>query len=99
MYCFLLYIYFIKYSNILFSDGKGASGGLVFGIPLMQCVQNDRLARATGDSPFRSNAELTGCGDEPSNMNRHGSRSSFSSLIDSTRNDEVCVICFIRFYF
>lgn len=74
----------------LFLDGKGASGGLVFGIPLTQCVENDRIARAAGASPYRSNAELTGCGNEPSSMNRHGSRSSFSSLIDSTRNDEVC---------
>lgn len=47
------------------------------------------MARAAGASPFRSNAELTGCGDEPSNMHRHGSRSSFSSLIDAARNDEV----------
>lgn len=72
-----------------FSDGKSATAGLVFGIPLSQCVENDRISRAAGASPFRSNAELTAYGDESSTMNRHGSRSSFSSLIDSTRNDEV----------
>nr|XP_023030113.1 uncharacterized protein LOC111518025 [Leptinotarsa decemlineata] len=70
-------------------DGSNATGGLVFGIPLTQCVENDRLSRiAAGSSPFRSRAELSGTTDEPANMGRHGSRSSFSSLIDSPRGDE-----------
>lgn len=77
--------------NISFSEGSGSTGGLVFGIPLTQCVENDRIARAAGVSPFRSNTELTRCSDEASNMNRHGSRSSFSSLVDATRNDVVSI--------
>ncbi|KAG5885856.1 hypothetical protein JTB14_035876 [Gonioctena quinquepunctata] len=70
-------------------DGGGSAGGLVFGIPLTQCVENDRLSRAAvGSSPFRSRVELSGTADEPANIGRHGSRSSFSSLIDSPRSDE-----------
>lgn len=65
------------------------SGGLVFGIPLSQCVENDRLTRATsGASPFRSRGELSVSGDEPT-IGRVGSRASFSSLIDAPRGDEV----------
>ncbi|CAG9836206.1 unnamed protein product [Diabrotica balteata] len=70
-------------------ENSGSQGGLVFGISLAQCVENDRLTRAAaGTSPFRSRGELSGSGDEPSKIGRHGSRSSFSSLIDSPRNDE-----------
>lgn len=65
----------------LVSDG-GAGGGLVFGIPLNQCVENDRL-RSTGRT------DLVHSPEERPTIARHGSRSSFSSLIDSPRGDEV----------
>ncbi|KAJ8919389.1 hypothetical protein NQ315_016482 [Exocentrus adspersus] len=69
---------------------EGSSGGLVFGIPLTQCVENDRLTRAaTGTSPFRSRAELAGSEDHAT-IQRHGSRSSFSSLIDRTDERGSC---------
>uniref|UniRef100_A0AAR5QGE6 Uncharacterized protein n=1 Tax=Dendroctonus ponderosae TaxID=77166 RepID=A0AAR5QGE6_DENPD len=61
-------------------DGN-SSANLVFGIPLTQCVENDRL-RGSGRSDLVSSME------ERSNMARHGSRASFSSLIDSPRGDE-----------
>ncbi|CAG9856797.1 unnamed protein product [Phyllotreta striolata] len=70
-------------------ENSGLPGGLVFGISLAQCVENDRLTRAAaGTSPFRSRGELSGSGDEPTKIGRHGSRSSFSSLIDAPRGDE-----------
>ncbi|XP_056640965.1 uncharacterized protein LOC130447933 [Diorhabda sublineata] len=70
-------------------ENSGSPSGLVFGIPISQCVENDRLTRAAaGTSPFRSRGELSGSGDEPAKIGRHGSRSSFSSLIDSPRNEE-----------
>jgi hypothetical protein len=58
---------------------------MVFGIPIGQCLENDRLSRIQrGGSPGR---------DEPSELRRkshHGSRTSFSSLIETTgRGDEV----------
>ncbi|XP_017768405.1 PREDICTED: uncharacterized protein LOC108556706 [Nicrophorus vespilloides] len=60
---------------------KGAGSGLVFGIPLSQCIDNDRV-RAVGNACYAS-------GDEQRPMARTGSRASFSSLIDSTiRQDE-----------
>ncbi|XP_069704355.1 uncharacterized protein [Periplaneta americana] len=64
---------------------KDNGGGLVFGIPIGLCLENDRLSRMQrGGSPGR---------DEPSELRRkshHGSRSSFSSLIETTtaRGDE-----------
>lgn len=60
----------------------------MFGIPLTQCVENDRLSRAaSGTSPFRSRGELSGSVDEPATIGRHGSRASFSSLFDATREE------------
>lgn len=57
---------------------------MVFGIPLTQCVENDRLARAaSGTSHFRSSGDLPP--DEPAPIGRHGSRASFSSLFDTPR--------------
>lgn len=61
-------------------SGGGGAGGLVFGIPLWQCIENDRLAKLA-----RPSAELSG-DEEP---RRHGSRASFGSLADASRNDEV----------
>ncbi|XP_063911660.1 rho GTPase-activating protein 6-like isoform X3 [Zophobas morio] len=70
-------------------EGNSTTGGLVFGIPLTQCVENDRLSRAAArTSPFRSRPELSGSGEEPATIGRHGSRSSFSSLIEAPRGDE-----------
>ncbi|GLV35356.1 Rho GTPase activating protein at 102A [Carabus blaptoides fortunei] len=70
-------------------DGNSTTG-LVFGIPLSQCIENDRLSRiARAGSPFRSRGELSG--DENATLRRqshHGSRASFSSLIDSPRTEE-----------
>lgn len=80
---FLSCMRLFKTENLInsISDG-GASGGLVFGIPLTQCVENDRL-RSTGRT------DLVHSPEERPNIARHGSRSSFSSLIDSPRGDEV----------
>lgn len=83
-----------------FSDGA-STGGLVFGIPLTQCVENDRLSRAAaGTSPFRSRGELSGSNEEPVRIGRHGSRASFSSLFDAPRGEEVHVHYFqMKLYF
>nr|XP_034171961.1 uncharacterized protein LOC117600517 [Osmia lignaria] len=55
---------------------KDSSGGLVFGIPLSQCLENDRIARiAAGE------VSDVGC---LSRSSRHGSRTSFTSLIEPT---------------
>lgn len=64
-------------------DGN-TPGGLVFGIPLTQCVENDRLTRLasrTGDVGSTS--------DEPAPIARHGSRTSFNSLFDASRGEDV----------
>uniref|UniRef100_A0A0C9QV41 Arhgap6 protein n=1 Tax=Fopius arisanus TaxID=64838 RepID=A0A0C9QV41_9HYME len=54
---------------------KDSTGGLVFGIPISQCLENDRLARiATG--------EVVDVG-SLSRSSRHGSRASFTSLIET----------------
>lgn len=47
----------------------------MFGIPLSQCIENDRIARIAA-------GEITdvGC---LSRSSRHGSRTSFSSLIET----------------
>lgn len=53
-----------------------SAGGLVFGIPLSQCLENDRIARiASGE------VSDVGC---LSRSSRHGSRTSFTSLIEPT---------------
>lgn len=59
-------------SSLLLAD---VAGGLVFGIPLSQCIENDRIARIAA-------GEVTdvGCLNRSS---RHGSRTSFSSLIET----------------
>ncbi|XP_076641285.1 rho GTPase activating protein at 102A [Halictus rubicundus] len=55
---------------------KDSTGGMVFGIPLSQCLENDRIARiAAGEV-----ADI-GC---LSRSSRHGSRTSFTSLIEPT---------------
>lgn len=55
---------------------KDSPGGLVFGIPLSQCLENDRIARiAAGE------VSDVGC---LSRSSRHGSRTSFTSLIEPT---------------
>lgn len=60
----------------------------MFGIPLTQCVENDRVSRAAaGTSPFRSRGELSGSNEEPATIGRHGSRASFSSLFDAPREE------------
>lgn len=51
------------------------AGGLVFGIPLSQCIENDRIARIAA-------GEVTDVGCLSRNS-RHGSRTSFSSLIET----------------
>ncbi|KAL0112005.1 hypothetical protein PUN28_013320 [Cardiocondyla obscurior] len=55
---------------------KDVAGGLVFGVPLSQCVENDRIARiAAGEE-----AADIGC---LSRSSRNGSRASFSSLLET----------------
>lgn len=67
------------------ADGSSPSG-LVFGIPLTQCVENDRIAKAAAVTSRFSGSDVP-CNEE-SRLGRHGSRSSFSSLIDTSRGDE-----------
>ncbi|KAG7206360.1 hypothetical protein KM043_003729 [Ampulex compressa] len=55
---------------------KDGAGGLVFGIPLSQCLENDRIARIAA-------GEVTDVGCLTRNS-RHGSRASFTSLIEPT---------------
>ncbi|KAF5277857.1 hypothetical protein FQA39_LY06009 [Lamprigera yunnana] len=63
-------------------DKEGASTtGLVFGIPLTQCVDNDRISRHAVAS-----RELSG---DESNFGRHHSRASCTSLVDTTKDDEI----------
>lgn len=78
------------YSNVVkfgfFIIENNSSAGLVFGIPLSQCVDNDRLSKS-------SSAGSTMRSDEP-NFGRPCSRASFSSLIDAARDEEVSIINF-----
>ena len=67
---FLLKIFILCFFLILES-----SGGLVFGIPLAQCLENDRLARI-------ASGEIADVG-SLARSSRHGSRSSFTSLIET----------------
>jgi len=73
-------------SSFLLAD---VAGGLVFNIPLSQCIENDRIARIAA-------GEVTdvGC---LSRSSRHGSRTSFSSLIETpttvaAKTEEVKII-------
>ncbi|XP_046429021.1 uncharacterized protein LOC124306369 [Neodiprion virginianus] len=66
-----------------FFDNKGKDdkdkesvGGLVFGIPLSQCLENDRIARIAAAA-----GEISDVGSLTRNS-RHGSRASFTSLIE-----------------
>nr|CAD7194282.1 unnamed protein product [Timema douglasi] len=83
-------VHIVPFTNLTGSnDGSSNATGLVFGIPISQCLENDRLLRnSRGESSFRSRSEV----EEPSELCRkshHGSRSSFSSLIEtSVRADE-----------
>ncbi|XP_047360331.1 uncharacterized protein LOC124953262 [Vespa velutina] len=54
---------------------KESPGGLVFGIPLPQCLENDRIARIAA-------GEVADVG-SLTRSSRHGSRTSFSSLIEA----------------
>nr|XP_050860880.1 uncharacterized protein LOC127068595 isoform X2 [Vespula vulgaris] len=54
---------------------KESPGGLVFGIPLSQCLENDRIARIAA-------GEVADVG-SLTRSSRHGSRTSFSSLIEA----------------
>ncbi|XP_014473881.1 PREDICTED: uncharacterized protein LOC106744012 [Dinoponera quadriceps] len=56
-------------------DEKDVAGGLVFGIPLPQCIENDRIARISA-------GEIADVG-SLTRSSRHGSRASFSSLIET----------------
>ncbi|XP_012059446.1 PREDICTED: uncharacterized protein LOC105622642 [Atta cephalotes] len=54
---------------------KDIAGGLVFGIPLSQCIENDRITRIAAGEIID-----VGC---LSRSSRHGSRTSFSSFIET----------------
>ncbi|XP_014606230.1 PREDICTED: uncharacterized protein LOC106787951 [Polistes canadensis] len=56
-------------------DKEPAPGGLVFGIPISQCLENDRIARIAA-------GEVADVG-SLTRSSRHGSRTSFSSLIEA----------------
>ncbi|KAB0800109.1 hypothetical protein PPYR_07989 [Photinus pyralis] len=64
-------------------DKDGTSTGLVFGIPLTQCVDNDRLSRSSTAATSR---DLSG---DESNLRRNNSRASCTSLVDTTKDDEI----------
>ena len=59
-------------STLLLTD---IAGGLVFGIPLSQCIENDRITRIAAGEIID-----VGC---LSRSSRHGSRTSFSSFIET----------------
>lgn len=73
----------------LLPDGSTPVGGLVFGISLAQCVENDRISRgSTGCNSLRSR-EVSGVeGTAPGPPGRVGSTASFNSLIDAQIRDE-----------
>lgn len=61
-------------------------------------MENDRLSRtASSTSPFRSRGDLPGSGEEPATIGRHGSRASFSSLIEAPRGDDVSINIIINY--
>lgn len=101
-------------SNFVFPIA--ATSGLVFGLPLSQCIDNERGAlqarQGTGGSgPGRGRAvgpgalsgrggasrSSAGSADEGGSVelrrkSHHGSRASFSSLVEAPRHDDVSVI-------
>lgn len=55
-----------------------AEGGMVFGVPLGQCVENERLVRCGKVDPL-----LRDDSEELRRKSHHGSHSSFTSLVES----------------
>lgn len=55
-----------------------AEGGMVFGVPLGQCVENERLVRCGKVDPLRRDDS-----EELRRKSHHGSHSSFTSLVES----------------
>lgn len=71
------------------STESSSSGGMVFGIPLGVCVENEKARtslRSSDDHELRRKSH-------------HGSRGSFSSLIESTRPDEVKIMYYSKLIF
>lgn len=69
----------------------GSGGGLVFGIPLSQCVENERVCRNTSSNISFKNKDSTFPDDSDLELRRkshHGSRTSFSSLIEPRTQEE-----------
>lgn len=65
----------------------------MFGVPLSQCVENERVSRhSVASAAFRGSCDPTFPDDAELGLRRkshHGSRSSFSSLIEPRIFDEV----------
>ena len=74
------------------------TGGMVFGVPLSQCIENERLTRNSSCSNVMmsfKNKNLTFPYDSDTELKKktyHGSRTSFSSLIEPRPQDEVSFI-------
>lgn len=64
-----------------------ADGGMVFGVPLGQCVENERVARS-GKVVDPLRGEVDSEDTELRRKSHHGSRSSFTSLIDPSSSGE-----------
>lgn len=65
---------------------------MVFGVSLSQCIENERLNRNTSSNTFKTKSSTF---PDDSNLelkrkSHHGSRTSFSSLIEPRPQDEVC---------
>jgi len=76
------------YGFLAFSEGS-TGGGAVFGVSLSQCVENERVSR---QAAFNASRETTFPDDNQLGLRRkshHGSRSSFSSLIEARTLEEV----------
>ncbi|KAK6620475.1 hypothetical protein RUM44_006876 [Polyplax serrata] len=66
------------------------SSGMVFGVSLSQCIENERLNRNTSSNTFKTKSSTF---PDDSNLelkrkSHHGSRTSFSSLIEPRPQDE-----------
>ncbi|KAL0268144.1 UNVERIFIED_CONTAM: hypothetical protein PYX00_010199 [Menopon gallinae] len=71
--------------------GGGGGSGLVFGIPLGQCVENEKVCRTTNSSITLKSKDTTFPDDTELELRRkshHGSRTSFSSLTDARAQEE-----------
>ena len=65
-----------------------SGGGQVFGIPIEQCVSNEKAARLSQQGEDATPSD-NGDGAQVQRKSSHGSRTSFSSLIEGFKFDKV----------